>query len=167
MLSLSNPQARFLRLRAQRLYPHRTDLVPGAAQTVRAVCGVQAQDPLSAELAVRVRSAGLAASDIETAMLRERFWRGDRSRSRSVTAGGGLGLAIAHRLVQAHGGQLDVRTEVGLGTTFTIQLLQTGSLCKLDYTRPTASRIRFDLPAFLPAIVYGLDTPAIRGTQWA
>ena len=39
---------------------------------MREVCGVQAQDPLSAALAVRVRSAGLAASDIESAILRER-----------------------------------------------------------------------------------------------
>ena len=63
---------------------------------------------------------GIPADDLP--FIFDRFWRGDRSRSHSVTAGGGLGLAIARRLVEAHGGELDVRSEVGLGTTFTIQL---------------------------------------------
>lgn len=53
----------------------------------------------------------------------DRFYQVDASRSR---AGGktsaGLGLAIVQEIVQAHGGRIDVRSQVGHGTTFAIHL---------------------------------------------
>ncbi len=36
--------------------------------------------------------------------------------------GTGLGLSLARRIVEAHGGRIDVRSEVGKGTQFTIRL---------------------------------------------
>lgn len=42
--------------------------------------------------------------------------------------GSGLGLAVAHRLVSRHGGQLEVESEIGKGTTVTITLPTTASL---------------------------------------
>jgi len=36
--------------------------------------------------------------------------------------GTGLGLALVHRIVQEHGGEIDVRSAPGLGTTFTLTL---------------------------------------------
>jgi signal transduction histidine kinase len=51
----------------------------------------------------------------------ERFYRGDASRART-TGGSGLGLAIVKQWVTAHGGQIEVASEVGKGSTFTMTL---------------------------------------------
>ena len=59
----------------------------------------------------------------EIGHLFERFFRGDKSRSRAdKDIGFGLGLPIAYWIVRSHGGRIDVETEVGTGTTFTIWL---------------------------------------------
>ncbi len=51
----------------------------------------------------------------------ERFYRVDKSRSRAL-GGSGLGLSIAHSIVQAHHGQIIVRSKEGVGTTFDVYL---------------------------------------------
>jgi len=51
----------------------------------------------------------------------ERFYRADPSRVRA-TGGAGLGLTIARRLVEAHGGTIGVESEVGKGSRFTFTL---------------------------------------------
>jgi signal transduction histidine kinase len=51
----------------------------------------------------------------------DRFWRAEKSRNRA-TGGSGLGLAIVKQLVEAHGGQIQVTSQVGAGTQFRIHL---------------------------------------------
>jgi two-component system phosphate regulon sensor histidine kinase PhoR len=51
----------------------------------------------------------------------ERFYRVDRARSRDM-GGTGLGLAIVKHLARAHGGEVSVTSELGKGSTFTIEL---------------------------------------------
>ncbi|MDH5245799.1 MAG: phosphate regulon sensor histidine kinase PhoR [Betaproteobacteria bacterium] len=62
---------------------------------------------------------GIAAEHIPR--LTERFYRVDRSRSRA-TGGTGLGLAIVKHVLQRHQAELDVTSEPGQGSTFTVFL---------------------------------------------
>jgi two-component system sensor histidine kinase SenX3 len=69
------------------------------------------------EISVQDRGVGIPASD--RARIFERFYRVDRARSRA-TGGTGLGLAIVRHVVNNHGGTVDVTSELGSGSTFTI-----------------------------------------------
>ena len=51
----------------------------------------------------------------------ERFYRIDKSRSRQL-GGTGLGLAIVKHITIAHGGRIDVKSQIGEGSTFSIRL---------------------------------------------
>ncbi len=71
-ISLSGDQVRRLRVCAQRLTPQSPGTVGGVAHIVKELCGIQAQDARAATLGVRVRSAGLLATDVEYARVQER-----------------------------------------------------------------------------------------------
>ena len=51
----------------------------------------------------------------------ERFYRVDKDRSRN-SGGTGLGLAIVKHLVRRYDGELDIRSKLGEGSTFTVYL---------------------------------------------
>jgi uncharacterized protein YcaQ len=69
-IALNKDQARFLRQCAQRLTPRPQG--NNAAQVVKDICGIQAQDARAAALSIRSRSAGLVAADVEQARVQER-----------------------------------------------------------------------------------------------
>jgi two-component system, OmpR family, phosphate regulon sensor histidine kinase PhoR len=83
-----------------------------------------------AELSVTDSGPGIAPEHLSR--LTERFYRVDRSRSRE-TGGTGLGLAIVKHVVQRHGAELKIESQVGAGSTFSMTL--------------PASRVRFVLSA--------------------
>ena len=64
-----------------------------------------------------VEDSGEGIPKEDQAYVFERFYRGDKARQREKT-GGGLGLAIVKGLVEAHGGQIWLESEIGKGTTF-------------------------------------------------
>jgi signal transduction histidine kinase len=70
------------------------------------------------ELIITETGIGIPADDLPHVF--ERFYRTDKSRSRS-TGGAGIGLAIAAAIVQAHGGKISAESS-GAGTTFRVQL---------------------------------------------
>lgn len=70
---------------------------------------------------ITVRDTGIGIPDTELDQLTTRFFRASTATSASVP-GIGLGLAITKAIVVAHRGRLDVTSEVGIGTAFTVDL---------------------------------------------
>ncbi|WP_250002883.1 HAMP domain-containing sensor histidine kinase [Actinoplanes sp. M2I2] len=70
---------------------------------------------------VTVRDTGIGIAPENLPKVFDRFWRADESRSRA-TGGSGLGLPIARKLAEAHGGTLTVESTPGEGATFTLRL---------------------------------------------
>lgn len=70
-------------------------------------------------LSVEDTGSGIPADDLPFVF--ERFYKADKARTRG-RAGTGIGLSIVKHLVEAHGGQIQVHSKLGEGTSFTIQL---------------------------------------------
>ena len=68
---------------------------------------------------LRIPGAGIPAEDVSKIF--EELYRGSNARS---TEGSGLGLALVHRIIALHGGQIEVRSsqEEPRGTVFTVRL---------------------------------------------
>ncbi len=77
--------------------------------------GWRIADNGSGEIAVADTGRGIAREHLSR--LTERFYRVDTSRSRE-SGGTGLGLAIVKHVIQRHGGELDIESEVGKGSVF-------------------------------------------------
>ena len=68
---------------------------------------------------VEVRDTGIGISNTELTHIFDRFYRGSKA---TKTLGSGLGLAIAQGILKAHGGDIKVSSQVGIGTSVTITL---------------------------------------------
>jgi len=75
--------------------------------------------PELAEL--EVSDSGIGIPQDALARIFERFYRVDKGRARDE-GGTGLGLAIVKHVAQAHGGQVEVESRIGKGTTFRVRL---------------------------------------------
>jgi len=71
------------------------------------------------EISVTDQGVGIAEEELDRVF--ERFFRVDQARSRA-TGGTGLGLSIVKHVVQNHGGDVRVWSQLGRGSTFTIRL---------------------------------------------
>lgn len=73
------------------------------------------------EVAISVADTGVGISPDDLPRVFERFWRADKVRSRQ-SGGTGLGLAIAKQIAEQHAATLDVHSEPGRGSVFTLRL---------------------------------------------
>ncbi len=91
------------------------------------------------ELVIKVIDTGRGIAPEHLPYLFERFYRADRSRARA-TGGAGLGLAIVKQLVEAQGGQVDLESTPGQGTTvtFTVPVATPGDA--VEEAQPTVKQ---------------------------
>jgi signal transduction histidine kinase len=73
---------------------------------------------------IRVIDTGIGIAPVDQQRIFDRFYRVERSRTRSRVYGGGtgLGLAIALTIIKAHGGNIELESELNKGSTFTVRL---------------------------------------------
>ena len=103
------------------------------------------------QLTISVADRGPGIDDFEQPLIFDKFYRGKNERYR--VQGTGMGLAIAKAVVEAHGGSIDVTSQLGYGSVFSFALPVGSDPTILDEWPPyrKLSRNRFFPAQLLPA----------------
>jgi two-component system phosphate regulon sensor histidine kinase PhoR len=72
---------------------------------------------------IEITDNGMGIAEEHIPRLFERFYRIDKNRSRNI-GGSGLGLAIVKHIIEAHRQSINVRSTIGVGTTFAFTLMK-------------------------------------------
>lgn len=94
----------------------------------------------AARVGIEVQDTGIGISPLDLPRIFDHFYRADKARS-ADTGGVGLGLTIAKRILERHGGTITVASEVGQGSTFQLWLP------RLTDNRPETAEARVALPS--------------------
>lgn len=104
---------------------------------VQVAVGTDPQDPSLLRLAVTDQGIGISETDRQRVF--ERFYRVDKARSRA-TGGTGLGLSIVKHVAADHGGSVELSSQPGRGSTFTLVLPQAAEAGLADAAAAAAAR---------------------------
>lgn len=72
-------------------------------------------------VALEIRDTGIGIAPEEQEQIFSRFYRADKARS-TETGGVGLGLPVARKIIEVHGGTIEVESALGAGSTFRVML---------------------------------------------
>lgn len=87
-------------------------------------------------LVIRITDHGLGIPEAELGRLGSRFFRGSNAVSQEI-GGTGLGLRITQSIIDAHSGEIQIRSKQGIGTTVTLRLETLSTVA--DAEKPGAS----------------------------
>jgi signal transduction histidine kinase len=73
------------------------------------------------EVSCQISDTGIGIASEDLLHIFERFYKVDKSRDRAL-GGNGLGLSLAKKIVELHGGHITPQSEPGKGTSFTVSL---------------------------------------------
>lgn len=94
------------------------NLLLNAAQAITDRGRIEVRSEMAGnEIRIRIHDNGCGIPEGSLGRIFDPFFT-----TRPVGSGTGLGLAVCHDIVQAHGGRIEVESEVGVGTTFTVYL---------------------------------------------
>ena len=79
------------------------------------------RNAIAPRLWIAVTDTGIGIAPQDLPQVFERFWRAEKSRNQH-TGGTGIGLAISKRLVELQGGEIEVESQLGVGSTFRFYL---------------------------------------------
>ena len=78
----------------------------------------------TSEILIAVQDTGVGIPEDALPHLFQKFYRVRENETK--VAGTGLGLSICKQIVQGHGGRMDVKSKIGVGTSFTVRLPRSG-----------------------------------------
>jgi signal transduction histidine kinase len=90
-------------------------------------------------LLVKIRDTGHGISQEDQERIFEKFFR--VASTAENTPGTGLGLSIAKRIVEAHGGEMGLKSELGVGTTFYFTVPRAGEVSSKDRHLPGSAEL--------------------------
>jgi len=74
------------------------------------------------KIAFGITDTGIGIAEADQAHIFERFYKADKSRTRTNGGGSGLGLSIAQKIIDIHHGTIEVTSKPGEGATFIVSL---------------------------------------------
>lgn len=79
-------------------------------------------DKKDGQVEIKIKDNGIGISPVDIPHIFDRFYRGDKSRTKSGVPGYGLGLSIAKQIIDRHHGAISVASRLNAGTTFKLSL---------------------------------------------